>query len=210
MYANVRGLKGKKTGISEIVQQHEPHIFLITETQLRSNLSESFSGYTFFHRKREGKVGGGVGILVKNEFRHNIAPHISDRPIEIMWLSVFRNNNVPLLIGVYYGKQESRTSNDEIEREMILLTEEINEMRNDGEILLAMDGNARIGLLGEPVSRNGKSLLKVFKDTDLHLVNNSEKCEGKITRVNTKNQTEFSAIDFVLASEGAEPWIKKC
>merc|ERR1712228_1143108 len=32
---------------------------------------------------------------------------------------------------------------------------------------------------------------------------------GKITRVNTKNSTEYSAIDFVLASEGAEPWVQK-
>ena len=208
MYANVRGLKGKKTGISEIVQQHEPHIFLVAETQLRSDLTESFTGYTFFHRKREGKVGGGVGILVKNNFRHNIALHISDRPLEIMWLSVFRNNERPLFIGVYYGRQESRTSKEETEREMTLLSEEIAERESDGEILLAMDGNARIGLLGEPVSRNGKCLLDVFKNFNLRLMNNTEKCRGKITRVNTKNEREFSAIDFVLVSEAAEPWVK--
>ena len=72
MYANVRGMKGKKTGITEILQQHEPHIFLIAETQLRSDLAVSFLGYTCFHRKREGKVGGGVGILIRNDFRFNI------------------------------------------------------------------------------------------------------------------------------------------
>ena len=208
MYANVRGLRGKKTCINETLQQHQPHIFLIAETQLRSNMSESFIGYTFFHRKREGKIGGGVGILVKNDFRHNIAPHISDRPIEIMWLSIFRNDDVPLLIGVYYGKQESRTSKNEIDREMTLLSGEIAEKQNDGEILLVMDGNARIGLLGEPISRNGRSLMHVFDNFNLHMINNTEKCHGKITRVNTKNTNEFSAIDFVLASEGAEPWVK--
>ena len=208
MYANVRGLKGKKTGITELVQQHEPHIFLITETQLRSDLSESFKGYTFFHRKREGNLGGGVGILVKNDFRHNIAPHISNRPIEIMWLSVFRNNNVPLILGVYYGKQESRTTKQEIDREMSLLSEEIAEMKNDGETILTMDGNARIGLLNEPISRNGKCLLQVFENFNLKLINNTGKCEGRVTRVNTKNDAEFSAIDFVVASEGAEPWVQ--
>ena len=208
MYANVRGLKGKKTCIKEILQQHEPHIFLITETQLRSNIVESFSGYSFFHKKREGKLGGGVGILVKNDFRHNIAPHISDRSIEIMWLSIFRKNDIPLIVGVYYGKQESRTSREEIEREMVLLTEEITEMGSDGEILLAMDGNARIGLLGEPVSRNGKCLMQVFENMDLHLLNNSDKCTGKVTRINTKDNTEFSAIDFVVVSDGAKPWVQ--
>ena len=208
MYANVRGLKGKKVGITEILQQQEPDIFLMSETQLRSDLTESFSGYTFFHRKREGNLGGGVGILVKNDFRHNIAPHTTDRPLEIMWLSVFRDNNTPLLIGVYYGKQESRTTNDEIDREMVLLEEEITEMQSDGEVLVVMDGNARIGLLGEPVSRNGKFLLRVLKNLNLHVINNSEKCKGKITRVNTKNSSEYSAIDFAVVSEGAKPWVQ--
>ena len=207
MYANVRGIKGKKTGMIEILQQQEPHIFLIAETQLRSNMAESFIGYTCFHRKREGKVGGGVGILVRNDFRYNIAPHISDRSIELMWISVFGQGSNPLLVGVYYGKQES-SSQREIENEMTLLTEEISEMKNEGKILLAMDGNARIGLLDEPVSRNGKLLLHVFANTDLHLINNTEKCYGKVTRQNTKNEREYSAIDFVVASEGAQSWIK--
>ena len=208
MYANVRGLKGKKVGITELIQQQEPHIFLMTETQLRSDMTESFVGHTFFHRKREGKVGGGVGTLVKNDFRHNIAPHISDRPIEIMWLSIFRNGDTPLIIGVYYGKQESRTSRDEIDREMTFLEEELIDMKNDGEILLLMDGNARIGILGEPISRNGKCLLNVFEKLNLHVINNSETCTGKITRVNTKNNTETSAIDFAVVSEGAKPWVQ--
>ena len=91
MYANVRGLKGKKIGISEITQQHEPQIFLIAETQLRSDLTESFTGYTFFHRKREGKLGGGVGVLVKNDFRHNIALDINYCCINI--IIIYRIND---------------------------------------------------------------------------------------------------------------------
>ena len=207
MYANVRGIKGKKTGITEILQQHEPHIFLIAETQLRSDMAEHFVGYTCFQRKREGKAGGGVGILVRNDFRCKVAPHISDRSIEIMWLSLFRNENTPLLVGVYYGKQES-SSQSEIENEMTLLAEEITEMRRDGEILIAMDGNARVGLLGEPISRNGRLLLKIFEEMDLHLINGTDQCQGKVTRQNTKNANEFSAIDFVVASETAKTWIK--
>ena len=207
MYANVRGMKGKKAGISELLQQHEPHLFLIAETQLRSDLAVSFDGYTCFHRKREGKVGGGVGILVRNDIRYNIAPHISDRSIEIMWISVFRSGDTPLLIGVYYGKQES-TLSSEINNEMSLLTEEIMEMKNEGEIMIAMDGNARLGLLDEPISRNGKLLMEVFEKTDLFLINNTDKCQGKVTRKNTKKDNEFSAIDFVLATEGAKSWIQ--
>ncbi len=39
---------------------------------------------------------------------------------------------------------------------MRLLREEISEMQNEGEICIAMDGNAKLGLLGELPSRNGK------------------------------------------------------
>ena len=59
------------------------------------------------------------------------------------------------MIGTYYGKQESRTSKEEIDREMMQLQEEIKEMLNEGEIILAMDANSKIGILGEETSRNG-------------------------------------------------------
>ena len=159
MYTNIRGLKGKKTSLTAILQENDPHIFLLTETQLRSNTGITLKGYTFHGRKREGGVGGGVGICIRNDIRQNIATHTSDRNIEVLWISVRRRNLPPVMIGVYYGKQETRTSKLEIEREMTLLKEEIIEMKNEGEILLAMDGNAKIGILGEEKSRNGKYLL---------------------------------------------------
>ena len=197
MYTNIRGIKGKKVSLEEILHQQEPHAFLLTETQLRSDLSMNIKGYTLFHRKREGKIGGGVGILIRNDFRQNTAPHISDRPIEVIWISLSRKNLQPLLIGCYYGKQETRTSKNEIEQEMTLLTEEIEEMKKEGEVILAMDGNAKLGLLGESISRSGKLLLKVFKE----ILNKSEKCKGKVTRTNTKNDQEHFAIDFIVTTE---------
>ena len=181
---------------------------LLTETQLRSDINEQIKGYTTYSRKREGKQGGGVAILVQNEKRHYVACHISDRNIECMWISVRRNASPPLFIGTYYGKQETRTSITEIEREMQLLKEEIIEMQNEGELLLIMDGNAKIGLLNEPISRNGRFLLQVIEQTNLKIMNKSNKCLGKITRKNTKNSNEYSAIDFVLTTERIEPSIK--
>ena len=207
MYTNIRGIKGKKASLATILQQQEPHVFLLTETQLRSDLTINFKGYTFYHRKREGKIGGGVGILIRNDFRQNTAPHISDRPIEIMWISLSRKNLPPLIIGCYYGKQESRTNKNEIEQEMTLLTEEIEEMKREGEIILAMDGNAKLGLLGEQISCNGKLLRKVFDETGLRILNENDKCQGKVTRTNTKNDKENSAIDFIISTETAEKWM---
>ena len=103
----------------------------------------------------------------------------------------------------------SRTNKQEIVREMSLLEEEITEMRHEGEILMTMDGNAKLNLLGEGMCRNGILLNEVIKRSNLRLLNGSNKCEGEITRKNTTKEKEISAIDFVLASEVAEKWITK-
>ena len=89
------------------------------------------------------------------------------------------------------------------------LTEEIEEMKKEGELLLSMDGNAKIGLLNEEISRNGKLLLSVFENTGLHVMNKSTKCRGKITRINTNNANEYSAIDFILGNEHINQWISE-
>lgn len=80
-------------------------------------------------------------------------------------------------------------------------------MKREGEIFLAMDGNAKLGILGEQPSRNGKLLSQVIKDMDLTLMNTNIKCKGKITRQNTNNTNEYSAIDFVVVSENVEKWV---
>merc|ERR1712228_742606 len=82
-------------------------------------------------------------------------------------------------------------------------------MKKDGEILLAMDANAKIGLLGENISRNGHKLLNLISNTGLSILNKSKKCEGTITRKNAKNENEISAIDFILASDEIEKWTSK-
>ena len=47
MYANIRGFKGKKTSLLEILDENKPHLFLLTETQLRSNSVVKIDGYEF-------------------------------------------------------------------------------------------------------------------------------------------------------------------
>ena len=169
----------------------------------------SIEGYTFYSKCRTSSKGGGVGILIRNDIKSNVTPHISDREIELMWISLRRKNLPPLMIGTYYGKQENKTTKADIEREMMLLNEEITDMKRDGEILLAMDGNAKIGILGEPVSRNGSLLLQVVNDHNMSIINNTSKCKGKVNRVNTKNAAEKSAIDFMVTSENVEKWVER-
>ena len=204
MYANVRGFKGKSSSVIEQLFSEKPHFFLLTETMLTTDTDIQIQGYTFFGKSRNGKGGGGVATLVRNDIRNLVIPHISDRDIELIWVSYKRKKCAPLFIGCYYGKQESRCSKEEINIEMGKLAEEIEEFKKDGEVLIFMDGNAKIGLLGEEKSRNGKLLEEVMTGQNLNFLNRNNKCSGKITRQNTKNKEEISAIDFAVASSEIE------
>ena len=208
LYANIRGVKGKRSSLIEHLHAEKPEICLLTETLLQSDNALNISGYTFFGKARTDRKGGGVGILVQNEIRNKIIPHTSDRSIEITWISVQRQNMVPLFIGCYYGKQESRCSKDEIQNEMNLLSEEIEEFQKEGEVMMFMDGNGKLGLLGEQKSRNGLLLETVFEEHNLSVINKSEKCIGCVTRQDKQGETK-SAIDFVVVEETLEKNIEK-
>ena len=78
-------------------------------------------------------------------------------------------------MGVYYGKQESEGKKEDRENEMGLLTEEVMEMQQEGEVILFMDANAKTGLMGEQVSGNGRLLLQMVEETALQIVNGSKK-----------------------------------
>ena len=204
----MRGLKGKRSSLIENLDSENPHVVLLTETLLPTDTDIHIQGYKFFGRARINKKGGGVAILVRSELENVVIPHTSERNIEIIWISIRRRGKTPIFIGCYYGKQEVRCNKEEIDDEMFLLEEEITEFSNEGEVFIAMDGNGKLGILGEEKSRNGKLLEKVFQNNDLILLNNSEKCVGKVTRQNTKNALEISAIDFMVCNSSKEDAIK--
>ena len=83
------------------------------------------------------------------------------------------------------------------------------EIKNDGEMILCMDANAKIGLMGEAESRNGKLIKEVFDECEVEVMNQTEKCNGVITRQNRNKENEKSAIDFVVATYQAGIWIRK-
>ena len=179
VYANIRGLNSKVASIKDLLSEVKPCIALFTETHLTNNKGANFKGYAFFGRPREEKSGGGVAIIVRNDKKRSIAPHYSTRKLEILWVSVARKNEKPLYLGVYYGKQEKENM-DEIREEMENLTEEIQELKRSGEIILCMDANAKIGLLGEPISRNGRLMNEMMCECDLEVINRKQVCQGKI------------------------------
>ena len=207
-YSNVQGIKSKRNSLIDIFEELKPRIALITETQLSASAGCKIEGYTFFSQPRE-RAGGGVGIFIDNEIRASVAPHLSERDLEIIWVSIARNRLRPIYIGVYYGKQETEGKKEDREIEMGLLTEEVMDMQQEGEVMLFMDANAKTGLMGEQISGNGRLLLQMVEETALQIVNGSEKCKGVITRQNRRNLEEASAIDYVMGSTQAMDWIQE-
>ena len=101
MYANIQGLKGKKSSLIEHLSAERPHFFLLTETLLTTDSDIQIDGYIFFGRARRGKMGGGVAILVHSDIQNRVIPHISDREIEMIWVSFRQNNSMPIFLGCY-------------------------------------------------------------------------------------------------------------
>ena len=59
-------------------------------------------------------MGGGVGVLVRNDIKQKTSVHQATRDIELIWISVRRAKKRPIRIGTYYGKHLSRTSKQDI------------------------------------------------------------------------------------------------
>ena len=98
-YSNVQGIKSKRNSLIDIFEELKPRIALITETQLTTGGSCKIDGYTFFSQPRE-RAGGGVGIFIDNEIRASVAPHVSKRNLEIIWVSISRGRLRPVYMGV--------------------------------------------------------------------------------------------------------------
>ena len=75
----------------------------------------------------------------------------------------------------------------------------------DEEVLIMGDMNGHIGILNERVNANGERLLKFMDEADVENLNVTM-ADGKVTWRARENE---SAIDFVLANEGARRNIRK-
>ena len=177
------GINSKKASIVNVFSELSPDIGLVCETHLTSNTGVDIEGFSYFGKARLENKGGGVGIFVKNTRKPMVAPHQSSREIEIAWVSINRGKSRPLYIGVYYGKQES-VSLEKIKEEFDELADELAEINNLREVILCMDANAKIGLMGEDISRNGDLMIKALDASEMIVINGTEQCSGKITRQN--------------------------
>ena len=199
LYANVRGINGKLVSLKGILETTQPHIVGLKETHKNVDSNLNINGYIWIGRERKQKQGGGIGLLIRKEMKNHISIHkIGEEDSEILWIQYRQKNIKDLYIGIYYGKQESRTPKEDNEKEMSSLETDILQIKEeDGEIILMGDFNIKIV---QGSSRDSMLLNKVVEDCNLVVLNKTDKCQGTWTRVNTKNEKEKSVIDYIITT----------
>ena len=111
-------------------------------------------------------------------------------------------NNSALHIGVYYGKQE-QAPEEQIREEFSKLTTQINKLKQNGEVILTGDFNAKLEVNNDQAkqnqSRNGKIMADFLKNTG-HQPISLKANVGTWTRENRNNCMEKSIIDCIIAT----------
>ena len=209
IYANARGIKSKMQSLKQIILSKPCHIFAITETLLKDNEKVNIQHFKWIGLNRQNKDGGGIGFLINKSIIKSciIEPNLN-KTIEFMSIKLNLTDNESMMVCLYYGKQESRSTKKESQNEFNQIsTCTKNCIDNNSYVLILGDFNAKIGNDQEGIengdriiSRNGFSLRDMIKMQHLQLVNSAPCCVGKWTRVKTCNNNEKSIIDYGLCN----------
>ena len=157
MYANCRGIKGKKDSLKEIVESINPDIIVLNETMYKKNEKTNLKTYKSYVNNREEKSGGGIEILVRKNIE-NKTIKISEGGTGIEELTI-RTESKKRAINIIslYGKIEGRESKENIQKQFSHLKELIERIEHNGEdYILIGDLNAKIGCGKEGIDGNNK------------------------------------------------------
>ena len=105
---NVRSIKPKTAPFSEYVTSKKLDIVAVTETWLKHDETKSTiadispPGYSFFHEPRaDQRAGGGVGILVSDQFKTDIYPLPSFKTFEAISARIGNNSFSGFVVCLY-------------------------------------------------------------------------------------------------------------
>ncbi len=196
--------------LKKITAELEPHIIALQETNLKNEEKLSLPGYVWIEGNRKWQDGGGVGFLLLQSVVKNITREpttsLPDK-MELRWIRIILTDNQQLCIGVFYGKQESYSS-ENTQNEYTYLQNTISSYIAQGTHVIILDdfnakvGNDNCGVPGNDptVSRNGRMLRQLIESSFMVLGNASPVCKGIWTRVNSQKTSEKSVLDYVLFS----------
>ena len=168
---------------------------------------------------RQNKDEGVIEFLI-NKFvikSCTIAQNLNKTIHEFMSIKLNLTNNESMMVCLYYGKEESRSTKKQSENKFNQIsTYTKNCIDNNSYVLILGDFNAKIGNDQEGIengdriiSRNGFLLRDMIKMQHLQLINSVPCCVGKWTRINTCNNNEKSIIDYGLCNSKLTSIISK-
>ena len=157
-------------------------ITLLTETKGAPPVSV---GIKWFHKQRKNGKGGGVAIGIKDhiaKYAKIITPN-EDPDQEIIWTSIDIPQKRKIILGCFYGPQES-TQKENVIAQYEHLTSQLEVLNQKGIVILGGDFNAKLeetsDNYSQKTSRNGKCLQEMIEKTDMKKANDKSET-GKWT-----------------------------
>ena len=202
MYANINGAIRKAKSLTTAAHTNNSHIITLAETKITTH-PPKITGYSWHTKNRNHNQGGGVANLIRDDVKHTCqqVTDLEDQDQDICRIKMQINNSA-IHIGTYYGKQE-QAPEEQIKEEFSKLTTQVNRLKQNGEVILTGDFNAKLEVNKDQAkqkqSRNGKIMAEFLQNTGLQPMSLEAKT-GIWTRVNRNNQTENSVIDYILAT----------
>ena len=201
MYANIQGFTGKKTSLQHTMNALDADVVLLAETMTRKIALKDCKCIC-----PKDSVGQNVGVI------------LSGKVTGYEKMKLYEPNDVINMIGVrievrgvgvrFYTahlKQQSTTPRDEIAKQFDEIRTQFRSANYGREaMLLVFDANVHVGSEGirgckDVQDWGGQKLLSLIRNEGLTIVNNTDKCEGLVTRVDPRNGSK-STIDLAICN----------
>lgn len=189
LYLNTRSIKNKFEDIEDLISNfdEEIHVIILTETWLKPGDEKYYNlpGYQSYFSSREGKIGGGIGIFIKNHISHNIDKQSTENDLSYTQFTIQLPKCTEKInfIGIYRTKTTSITE----------LTELINRNTNPTKnTIVVADNNINILKTTEEII----SFKEKIKNIGLQIVNT----KYTTRQGNKNNNEEDSLIDHCLTN----------
>ena len=193
---------GKAKSLTTAAQTNNSHIITLAEAKITTH-PPKITGYSWHTKNRNHNQGGGVAILIRDDLKHTCqqVTDLEDQDQDIRRIKI-QTNSSAIHIGIYYGRQELAPE-EQIKEEFSKLTTQVNRLKQNGEVILTGDFNAKLEVNKDQAkdkqSRNGKIMAEILQNTGLQPMSLEAKA-GIWTRVNRNNQTEKSVTDYILGT----------
>ena len=201
MYANVQGVRGKKTSLKYVMDQVNADVVMLAETMTRK---VSVDGCQCIIPSTS--TGQNVAILLANSCTNCEKMKLYDPNETINMLGTrIVVNGVGMRLYTAHLKQQSTTSRDDIRSQFDEIKNQFKSANSGREpMLLACDANVHVGKEGiskctDAQDWGGKIFLEMLESEGLILLNNSVVCNGVVTRVDPRDGSE-STIDLVICN----------